>query len=69
MKSWCLRLIYLLGLAGCGAETVGTAAVQAEARQREIEEAKRVEDAVRKQAEAALQQGAAQIRAAESNAQ
>lgn len=53
-------------LAGCGVETVGTAAVQMEARKQEAEAAKQAAEQYRQQTEAALKQSEQRLREAES---
>lgn len=40
-------------VAGCGAESLGTAAIGAEQKQRELEEAQHLKDAIQQQLEAA----------------
>ncbi len=47
--AWLLSLM----VAGCGAESVGTAAIVAEQKQRELEEAQHLKDAIQQQLEAA----------------
>lgn len=48
-----LSLILLLALGGCGAETVGSAAVAAKAKQQEAAEAKKLKESVVQQLDAA----------------
>jgi hypothetical protein len=48
-----ISLILLLTLAGCGAETVGTAAIVAKQKQQEIEEGQKLKDSVLQQIDAA----------------
>ena len=58
-------LIILISLTACGAEIVGTAAVQAEARKREVEAAKQIEAQYRQQTEQAMRQGMQRLQEAE----
>ncbi len=58
-------LIILISLTACGAEVVGTAAVQAEARKQEIEAAKQIEAQYRQQTEQAMRQGMQRLQEAE----
>lgn len=53
MKQWILALT-LLGLGGCGAETAGTAAVQAQAQQQAAQQAQELKQNVQNQLDAAL---------------
>jgi hypothetical protein len=55
-----------LALTACGAEVVGSAAVQAEARKQEVEAAKQIEAQYRQQTEQALQQGMQRLQDAEA---
>lgn len=48
-----LLLASALSLAGCGAETVGTAAIVAKQKQQEIEEAQKLKDSVLQKIDAA----------------
>ena len=48
-----LLIAISLGLAGCGAETIGTAAVVATQKQQEIEQAQQLKQSVQQQLEAA----------------
>ena len=48
-----ISLILLLTLAGCGAETVGTAAIVAKQKQQEIEEGQKLKESVLQQIDAA----------------
>jgi NifU-like protein involved in Fe-S cluster formation len=54
MKRW-MGVALLALVAGCGVETVGTAAVQASLKEREAEEARRIQEDALKQMEAAQQ--------------
>jgi len=47
------RLILLITLGGCGAETVGTAAVAARQKQQEVQEAQKLKNSVVQQLDAA----------------
>jgi hypothetical protein len=48
-----ISLILLLTLTGCGAETVGTAAIVAKQKQQEIEEGQKLKESVLQQIDAA----------------
>jgi hypothetical protein len=61
-------LVGLSLLAACGVETAGTAAVQAQARAREVEAAKQVEAQFRQQTEQGLADDARRLREAEDKA-
>jgi dethiobiotin synthetase len=52
-------------LCACGAETVGTAAVQAQARKQEVETVQQTEARLRDQAEEAMRLNQEKLRAAE----
>lgn len=60
-----LILIALLGLAGCGAETVGTAAIVAKQKQQEIEEGEKLKESVLQQIDAAQAQQQQRLQEAE----
>ncbi|MCP5278700.1 MAG: hypothetical protein H6935_10120 [Thiobacillus sp.] len=55
MKRWIAPFMLGLLMMGCGAETVGTAAIQASLKAQEAEEAKRIQQDVQRQMEAAQQ--------------
>jgi len=46
-------LAILLSISGCGAETVGTAAIAAKQKQQEIEQAQQLKDSIQQQLDAA----------------
>ncbi len=46
-------LAILLSISGCGAETVGTAAIAAKQKQQEIEQAQQIKESVQQQLDAA----------------
>lgn len=54
MKRWLAMSAWIL-MAGCGAETASTAAIQASLKAQEAEEAKRIQQDVQRQLEAAQQ--------------
>lgn len=58
-------LTLILALSACGAEVVGTAAIQAETRKQEIEAAKQIEAQYRQQTEQAMQQSTQRLKDAE----
>ena len=53
IPSLTLFLVISLSLAGCGAETIGTAAVVATQKQQEIEQAQQLKESVQQQLDAA----------------
>lgn len=59
-------LTLTLALAACGAEVAGTAAIQAEARKKEMEAAKEIEAQYRQQTEQAMQQSMQRLKDAEA---
>jgi outer membrane lipopolysaccharide assembly protein LptE/RlpB len=58
-------LTLCLALSACGAEVAGTAAIQAEARKKEMEAAKEIEAQYRQQTEQAMQQSLQRLKDAE----
>ena len=55
MKRWIAPFMLGLLMTGCGAETVGTAAIQDSLKAQEAKEAKRIQQDVQRQMEAAQQ--------------
>ncbi len=62
-----VSLIVLLGIAGCGAETVGTAAIVAKQKQQEIEEGQKLKESVLQQIDAAQALEQQRLKDAESH--
>ena len=67
MRSLLLALA-IASLAGCGAETAGSAATAAAVKKQEIEQGKKTMEQVGSRAEAALEQGTQRLRQADESA-
>jgi hypothetical protein len=62
-----LLLASAITIAGCGAESIGTAAVVAEQKQQEIEEAQKLKESVVQQLDAAQAQEAQRLKELENH--
>jgi len=60
-------LLLTLIVAGCGAESIGTAAIGAEQKQQELEEAQHLKEAIQQQLEAAQALEQQRLKEAEAN--